>query len=389
MGHVTHLPFSYLNAQFNPVNGTACRTLQVLERRPVISCMRALLLAVAFSLLSLPSSASACSWPTKSDLDTTNVAFPDEAATYWVTRYEGVPGAEIVIRGRYPDARYFSFHIYDEALRPIAAVADFETTPDGSGGYTTGFTFDAPQSGALIYRVYVSGVPGDPAGGVPLPEISLKVSGREEELALGQCEPVPPSTGGAVNDAVKRSNYPADGPRGFEVGTTDPPTTTRFYRLVPGTNGGFWSNMHIAYLTTRFARRDDGRELLIYRFKAPTAPGQVRYWSVCQNETATQRFVECLADYEAVVDEAGFVTVVISDPEEKPANAPNWLPWGGPYYDGLVIYRHMLPAPDFAEAIQNVPEGTPAADVMGEYFPEVAYCSKETFEAGGAAACLE
>jgi hypothetical protein len=35
-----------------------------------------------------------------------------------------------------------------------------------------------------------------------------------------------------------------------------------------------------------------------------------------------------------------------------------------------------------------VPEGTPAADVMDAYFPQVAYCSKETFEAGGAAACL-
>ena len=82
-----------------------------------------------------------------------------------------------MIRGRHPDARYFSFHIYDEALRPIDSVADFETTPDGDGGYTTGFTFEAPQSGALMYRVYVSDVPGDPAGGVPLPDISLKVCG--------------------------------------------------------------------------------------------------------------------------------------------------------------------------------------------------------------------
>ena len=97
---------------------------------------------------------------------------------------------------------------------------------------------------------------------------------------------------------------------------TDPPTTERFYgfdRLVlnpipsnpvtdaiPRSSGGFWSNQHIAYLTTRFGRRDDGRELLVYRFRAPTAPGQVRYWSVCQNELATQRYVECLADYEAV-----------------------------------------------------------------------------------------
>ena len=193
--------------------------------------MRIVLVVAALAVcLTLPSAASACSWPTKSDLDTLNVAFPDEAATYWVTRYTGAPGAEIVIRGRHPDARYFSFHIYDEALRPIDSVADFETTPDGDGGYTTGFTFEAPQSGALMYRVYVSGVPGDPAGGVPLPDISLKVSGREEELPLGQCEPLPPSAGGSLNDAIKQSNYPAQAPRGSNVaGMTDPPTTERFY----------------------------------------------------------------------------------------------------------------------------------------------------------------
>jgi hypothetical protein len=346
------------------------------------------LFIVLLTVLAVPATSSACSWPTKSDLDTLNVAFPDEAATYWVTRYTGVPGAEIVIRGRYPDARYFSFHIYDEALRPIAAVADFETTADGDGGYTTGFRFEAPQSGALMYRVYVSAIPGDPAGGVPLPDISLRVSGREEELPLGQCEPLPPPSGGALNDLVKSSNYPAQVPRGFDVAMTDPPTTERFYRLIPGTNGGFWSNQHIAYLTTRFSRRDDGRELLVYRFRAPTAPGQVRYWSVCQNELVTQRFVECIADHEAAADEDGFVTVVISDPEDRPSSAVNWLPWGGPYYDGLVIYRHMLPAPDFGEAIQNVAEGTPPASVMGDYFPDARYCSKERFDAGGAGACL-
>jgi hypothetical protein len=241
---------------------------------------RILVAGIFLSALVLPSTAPACSWPAKSDLDTMNVAFPDDAATYWVARYTGAPGAEIVIRGRYPDARYFSFHIYDEALRPIDSVSDFETAPDGAGGYTTGFTFEAPQSGALIYRVYVSGVPGDPAGGVPLPDISLKVSGREEELPLGPCESLPPATGGGVNQAIKGASYPAQAPRGYDfAGITDPPTTERFYgfdRLilnpippnpvtdsVPRTSGGFWSNQHIAYLTTRFGRRNDGRELLV------------------------------------------------------------------------------------------------------------------------------
>ena len=48
-------------------------------------------------------------------------------------------------------------------------------------------------------------------------------------------------------------------------------------------------------------------------------------------EFATQRFVECLADYEAAVGKKRFVTIVVSDPEDRPANAPNWLPWAGPY----------------------------------------------------------
>ena len=56
--------------------------------------MRIVLVVAAVAVcLTVPSAASACSWPTKSDLDTLNVAFPDEAATYWVTRYTGASRA--------------------------------------------------------------------------------------------------------------------------------------------------------------------------------------------------------------------------------------------------------------------------------------------------------
>jgi hypothetical protein len=43
--------------------------------------MRIVVIGVVFAGFLLPGTASACSWPTKSDLDTTNVAFPDEGAT--------------------------------------------------------------------------------------------------------------------------------------------------------------------------------------------------------------------------------------------------------------------------------------------------------------------
>jgi hypothetical protein len=83
---------------------------------------------------------------------------------------------------------------------------------------------------------------------------------------------------------------------------------------------------------------------------------------------------------------------VISDPVDRPANATaangvTWLPWGGIFPNGVVIYRNMLPASTFTQAIQSITEqGTPQA-VMGLYFPSTAYCSKTTFEAGGWSAC--
>jgi hypothetical protein len=49
-----------------------------------------------------------------------------------------------------------------------------------------------------------------------------------------------------------------------------------------------------------------------------------------------------------------------------------WLAWG-PQTQGLLIYRHMLPDPSFAQAIQNVPGPGAERAVMGDYFPEGEY----------------
>src|SRR3954452_11775409 len=67
---------------------------------------------------------------TKTDPATVNVAYPDEAAIYWTARYQAVPGTRIRITGRFPHARYMSFNVYDNAQRPLDALADVEITPD-------------------------------------------------------------------------------------------------------------------------------------------------------------------------------------------------------------------------------------------------------------------
>lgn len=395
-----------------------------------------------------------CSWPLRSDLDTLNVAFPDESATYWATRFTSVPGTSLVISGAYPFARYFSFHAYDEPQRPVGSLADIEIDPDpGSGNpfrdatapvdvehrrYTVRVEFTAAPAdpapntfyagatqegspnpaGFIIYRVYVPDDPADLAGGVPLPSVTLEGAGGAVAVPFGQCEPLPPSTGGQLNETIKDSDFPDEVPRVLPFpGATNPPSFERFFGVdravwnrvpsnpvtdpLPRSRGGFYSNEHIAYMTGRISRQ--WGDVFVMRARAPTFPdtragvpvttsAQLRYWSVCQNEFATQRFVACTADYQTPLDDQGFFTIVISDPTDRPANATDenkvrWLPWGGAYYDGLVIYRHMLADAGFAQAIQDVPEGTPALTVLGEYYPRTGYCEKAAFEESGAA-CL-
>ena len=49
----------------------------------------------------------------------------------------------------------------------------------------------------------------------------------------------------------------------------------------------------------------------------------------------------------------------------------SWIAWG-PQPQGTMIYRHMLPDPSFAQAIQNVSYGAEAAG-MGAYYPSARY----------------
>jgi len=415
-----------------------------------------------------------CGWQSVSDIDTTNVAFPDESATYWVAQFLNVPGTRIRIDGRYPDARYFSYNAYDPAIRPVDAIADFEVVPALPGtnpfltpgaapgaSYTAYLEFTAkPEqpapntmySGAvalpgvaapnplltpLIYRIYVPADATQPAGVYGLPVLTVETAdGAQELLPFADCDvPLLPSLGGTLpppglNEALIATDFPeALGLLRFPTAPY-PPKSRVFYGLpdtllaiinnaiypatLPealrgteiGSGGGFLSNKHNAYTSSGFSRNYGNIALL--RAKAPRfdgdprlAPGaeDVRYWSICQNEFVSQRFVACSADYQTVLDDEGYFTVVISDTADRPANATldngiSWLPWG-PFPDGLLIYRQMLPAPHFVQAIANVPYGEDAQALMGEYYPVPAYCKRATFESAGTepaqifAACLE
>jgi hypothetical protein len=418
--------------------------------------IKALVLATALAGTLLPVSIDAvaqdagCSWPTHLNQDTFNFAYPDESAAYWGAHLPYVtPETEVVIEGRYPNVRYFSFHVYDEVQRPIDSISDLAVRPSaggnpfsdpkaGGGRYRVRVAFEAKPKrprpntiyagamengmpnpgGFLIYRIYVPDDEDKPTGGVPLPTVILRTGGGAIEIPFGSCDPLPPDQGGQTNDVINDLSYPDQtGRNTHHPAATDPPVFRRFY----GTDqfpkdfrdddqgdsaeaqfkGGFLSNQQIAYLYA-YVSREYG-DVLVLRVRAPsfpdtragvkpTAPRDVRYWSVCQNNGLSQRVSDCTADYQSAL-RRGYATIVISDPSDRPKNATKrngvtWLAWGGAYYEGLVIYRHMLPARNFDGAIQRIREGRSASKTIGSYYPSGAYCTKERFERGGWEACF-
>jgi hypothetical protein len=169
---------------------------------------------------------------------------------------------------------------------------------------------------------------------------------------------------------------------------TDNPTLNNFGQSefdTLGGSGGFLSNRHNAYVSALIHRAFG--QVLVTRFRVATFPdtrdgaprmpgGQLRYWSLCENDPMTERMVACLNDDRTVVGRDGFATFVVSAPNERPVNANaacriNWLPWG-PNVRGALILRNMLPRKSFAQSIQRA---TPDHEVetMGDYFPVSRY----------------
>lgn len=315
--------------------------------------------------------------------------------------------------GRY--SAYLSFGDVPESR----AAGTFYAGSIGAGPLSVPNTVLVP----IIYRVYVSEAGVNLDGGVGLPTLTIETNSGEAGLKLPTCaEPIFPTLGGnlpslGLNELLLGLDYP-DGllPLPFPTATY-PPVTRVFYGLpdtfinivanvlppvkqlpldsLPSTGaGGFLSNIHNAYTSSAFARKYGN--LFLLRAKAPSWRGapnigfsseQVRYWSICQNEFATQRYTACRIDKNTPLDANGYFTIAVSDEADRPSYAVDregitWLPWG-PYPDGLLLYRQMLANSNYDEAIQNVPKGDALEPIMGEFSPQVTYCRAVIFDQPG------
>ena len=385
-----------------------------------------------------------CAWMVDVSAQTLNIAAPDTHTHYWVQPYVMDPKSEIVITGIYPFARYFSFVTYTSDGLPIGNVSlhDSEIVPD-SGSINPFTTPDPPTDldqrrytarivpsplpptstntlaglptdqtsglGWLVYRLYLPDNPHEPAAGVPLP--SLTVDGVSRDTCTAVEQAVFDRVLAPLFDAIVAANSP------------DPATVVRdpsLFRRAPSLAGLFpnpdnqyvlaasdWAPGRVVVLRGKGFTFPDTRD-----GGSVTTPTELRYWSWCSNELANPYpAVQCAADDEIVLDAEGYYTIAISLREDRPRNATKangvtWLAWeratarqSSPEVVPNTAYlRTMLPAADFTQAAQGVPEPTPgssaqelaaqAAAAMGPYYPVGVYCTKAQFEANGPLSCF-
>ena len=375
------------------------------------------------------------------DADTThlNVLYGELDAHYWQS-FERIPsGGYIEYHGQFPHARFMSFTNYGGGLRAVGGLYDAEIVPDpGSQNpflpgadrraeprwFTVRFvdgqappkaerpanTFyrinedGSNQSNRLAptvtLRIYTPDRGTGVTGGVPLPTITV-VDAEGNRTPLPACpEGGLPDVGVDESLANAGTGEPLPSAPGGEA--TGPPVWRKFTGYgsaatggdSPVGSGGFGDNHEQAYIHTTFDKTQG--EVLVFRGRAPTyvptwddvavmGEAQLRFWTMCTYGAATNGY-DCRRDETVPLDGDGFYTYVISTAASRPSNAIEqcgvaWLP-AGPTTEARVILRHLLPAPGFAQAIQNVEFGR-EIEMMGEYYPLGSYMSAADFERTG------
>ncbi len=331
----------------------------------------------------------------------------------------------------------FPLEAYDgePARNTLYAVPDAGpiTETDGSGTY---------ELDLLMLRVYVPDRGRNLTGGVGLPKPTLKLADGtklkgqalcnaldSESKALGYVRVPDPNALLISEDAYEAMRYPneltapVDVFAGLMSVPRDVPPTfpavrkgewraqyDRRYLLqlwtgddapgaspIPpdrGASGGFFPNVHNAYVRTAINRKFG--KVAVFRGKLPTTPttyggdkrlgrGQVRYASYCMNEApVTTRVTDCAFDEQIPTNMKRIYTIVVSRKSDRPDSArpacgKAWIEWnksGDGYRDpdfGWFQIRNMLPSRSFEHAIQLTSQPGDEKQVVGPYLPDLKY----------------
>ena len=228
-------------------------------------------------------------------------------------------------------------------------------------GVNSGEPAEGDRTQELIYRVYIPDDGRNLLGDTGLPGVTVELADGstltgEEACAALQSDPVLPvdqlpSLGedayATLRALGEQPTHPAQLPVVFRrFFNAQHATFSTFYTgtdrepelaAVDATPfGGYFSNLDNQYVLA-VIDRDLGPDpetgtVAVITGTAPTTPrtsdgaevmedGDLRYWSVCQNESSvTTRVADCLYDEQVPRDADGRYTVVVSRPEDRPEN---------------------------------------------------------------------
>ena len=389
----------------------------------------------------------ACDWrpangtPTATSAPAIRYGYIELAAGYYqifLSPYFPV-GTTFRIDGQYPNARNFSYQLYNGGGGGLGYLPDYKVRPDpGSqsafngvntldraikpGGrysvyivfgtapatpapntiYVTAKQFSLGSQAVIIYRVYnaFAGIPVVDHGGVPLPTVYKETAQGDVSLAslddklvcdagIGQRDAQRQIRASLSDMLHAQPEYPQ------AIPATPVPAPPQF--LLRDNPTDVLANSDNRYIYVVLSQKPG--DLVLMRAKAPTyatGPGagsdpQLRHWSICENAYVTVETYACIEDSNATIDRDGFFNIVISVPAKRPPNAVpahgfDWLTYGTDS-EGTPIFRHMLASPNFTQSAFKVPTGqaAQAPAIMGEYFPVATYCANSVFAAHTAA----
>ena len=387
-----------------------------------------------------------------------NYAFPDSGAVYWTAQITMPPGSYIVFKGRFTHARYQSLNTYDVTTHaPVDGLDDVDTAPDPGAvnPFRVGADRDAthrsytvrmydtpvPASGRppnalyagvagqtgqdVVYRVYVPDTftRAGLTGGVGLPTPVLHLANGSVLSGAAACTALQAKRGQLPLTSLPRAAYQAlrDQPgKPLNWPAAPTPIFRAYYNTAfsiacgyqgqcsgdPARTGGQYSNVDNQYMSAFVSRGFRAGPVLVLHGKLPTTPrtgpdvrrtgtGQLRYWSICQNESLyTTIGSGCVYDSEISLNRDREYTIVTSLRSQRPANAVAhcgvaWIPWpsagdgDGHRKDGLLLVRNMLPAQSFHHAIQDTTTPGDERAVLGPYYPVGHYTTAAAFERRG------
>lgn len=353
--------------------------------------------------------------------------YPEVEAAYWMLPMNLDPEVfekpvAYRLKGRFPFARYMSFHTYDATTGDfVASIKDVDISPDEGSinpyqkqvkrnlenrDYTLwlvpeGAALPQIQSGKnvvtipagvkfapSVLRVYRPDEGKGMNGGVQLPQVS--VFNAQSGQPVNKCAP--------LKFMVPKSLQLKGDDRRFDRAIT----ISKNIRHFRSNGAGFYPNKHNAYLVSEFDR--DLGELAVMKWKAPSVPStklgggefnhqqDLRYWSFCLGGENASNTSYCLVDDEALIDRDGYVTVVLGPEDDELMDLAksagiNYVPWGI-HYRPASILRHMEGEVDFKNSIKLVPNLNAKFSLdeqggerfIGDYSPSGYYCSEQEFK---------